>query len=68
MNQMKTQTKKWLMALLVRTVKTMAETALGFITVGAAISNIDWQHCISVTLVSGLVTILINFRDLPEVS
>lgn len=59
--------KDWFGAMGVRAVKTMAQTALGMITVGAAISEIEWIHVLSVVLVSGLLSVLTSLAgNLPE--
>lgn len=52
--------KRWLLDVVIRTVKTGAETAAGMVTVGALMSDIDWLRVLSVTGVSMIYTILIN--------
>ena len=62
------KTKKWLKAAGVRTVKTMAETALAIIgtnTIG--ITDVDWVGVLSACALSGVVTILTCVKGLPEV-
>ena len=56
--------KKWLKNLGIKVVKTMAETALSMFTIGMAVSEVEWLHVLSVTLVSGIWTILFNLKDL----
>ena len=58
---------KWIKATAVRTIKTMAETAGSFIIVGYAVSEIDWLHMLSVTAVSGIATVILALKGLPEV-
>ena len=54
-------------AALVRAIKTMAQTALGMISVGMAISEINWGYVVSVSAVAGLVSILTSIATgLPE--
>ena len=63
-----TKTKNWLKAAGVRTVKTMAETALALIgtnTIG--ITDVDWVGVVSACALSGVVTILTCVKGLPEV-
>jgi hypothetical protein len=63
-----TKTKNWLKAAGVRTVKTMAETALALIgtnTIG--ITDVDWVGVLSACALSGVVTILTCVKGLPEV-
>lgn len=59
---------KWVKAAGVRAVKTMAQTALGMITVGAAVNEIDWMYVGSVALVSGLASVLTSLAGIPEVN
>ena len=57
--------KEWLRDVAIRTVKTMAETALAVIgtnTVG--ITEIDWLGVLSACALSGVVTILFNIKSI----
>ena len=58
--------KRWILDVLVRTVKTGAETAAGMITVGALVSEINWLRVLSVTAVAMLYTILINIYKIAS--
>ena len=63
------KTKNWLKAAGIRTVKTMAETAIALIgtnTIG--ITEVDWLGVLSACALSGVVTILTCIKGLPEVS
>ena len=60
--------KKWLKAAGIRTVKTMAETAIALIgtnTIG--ITDVDWLAILSACALSGVVTLLTCVAGLPEV-
>ena len=58
---------QWLRAALIRALKTVAQTAIGMITVGAAVEDINWLHILSVSAVAGIVSILTSIvTDLPE--
>lgn len=60
-------TKKWIKAAAVRTVKTMAETAIALIgtnTIG--ITDVDWLGVLSACALSGVVTVLTCIKGLPE--
>lgn len=62
------KTKNWLKAAGVRTVKTMAETALALIgtnTIG--ITDVNWVGVLSACALSGVVTVLTCIKGLPEV-
>lgn len=52
--------KRWILDVIIRTVKTGAETAAGMITVGALVSEINWIRVLSVTGVAMIYTVLIN--------
>lgn len=59
--------KKWLKKIAVKVVKTMAETAIAVIGTNAAgITGVDWVGVGSAMLLSGVVTILFNLKQLPE--
>lgn len=61
------KTKKWFKAAAVRTVKTMAETAIALIgtnTIG--ITDVDWVGLLSACALSGVVTVLTCIKGLPE--
>lgn len=58
---------KWLKAAGVRAVKTVAETAVATIGTSAVISQVDWKLVVSASLLSGLLSLLISVKGLPEV-
>lgn len=60
-------TKEWLKAAVVRAVKTMAQVALGFFTVGIAINEIDWAYLLSVAAAAGVFSILTSIAGVKEV-
>ena len=59
--------KNWFKAAGIRAVKTVAETAIATIGTSAIISDVDWKIVISASLLSGLLSMLISVRGLPEV-
>lgn len=64
---MKTKVIKWIKAAGIRTVKTMAETALAIIgtnTIG--ITEVDWVGVASACALSGVITVLTCIKGLPE--
>ena len=64
---MKEKTLKWLKAAGVRTVKTMAETALAIIGTNAVgITEVNWVGVISACALSGVITVLTCIKGLPE--
>lgn len=64
---MKTKFLKWLKAAGVRAVKTVAETAVATIGTSAVISQVDWKLVISASLLSGLISLLVSVKGLPEI-
>lgn len=58
--------KKWLACALVRAIKTMAQTAVSLITVGNLVTEMDWIAIISISLTSGIASILTSIAGLPE--
>ena len=64
---MKTKTLKWLKAAGVRAIKTVAETAVATIGTSAVISAVDWKLVVSASLLSGLISLLISIKGLPEI-
>lgn len=59
---------KWAKAAGVRTVKTMAETAVAVIgtnTIG--ITDVNWVGVVSAAALAGVVTVLTCIKGLPEV-
>lgn len=59
---------KWAKAAGVRTVKTMAETAIAVIgtnTIG--ITDVDWVGVVSAAALAGVVTVLTCIKGLPEI-
>lgn len=64
---MKYDYKKWLRAAAIRAVKTFAQTAASFVTVGAIISEINWGVVFSTAAVASVYSILTSVAGLPEV-
>ena len=57
---------KWIKAAGIRAIKTMAQTSLSLISVGAVMSDIDWTMVISASLVAGIYSLLTSIAGLPE--
>ena len=64
---MKRDWKKWLIAALIRAVRTFAQTFVGFIAVGAALEEIQWLRALSVSGVACVLSLLTSLAGLPEV-
>ena len=57
---------KWLKAAGIRAIKTVAETAIATIGTSAVIAQVDWRLVASASLLSGLLSLLISIKGLPE--
>ena len=52
--------------IIIKTIKTMAQTAVGIIGAGYVLSDIDWTTVASASVLSGVVCLLMNLSDLKE--
>ena len=64
--KVKVTTLEWVKKAGIRAIKTIAQTAVGMITVGMAISEISWLHILSVSAVAGTLSLLTSIAGLPE--
>ena len=65
---MKIDWKKFLIAMLIRAVRTFAQTGVAMITVGAAFHEVDWIRVVSVSGVAFIASCLTSLATgLPEV-
>lgn len=66
---MKEHFSEWMKAALIRGVKTVAQTAVGMISVGLALplSEVNWLYVLSVSATAGILSILTSIAGLPEV-
>ena len=60
--------KKFLLAALIRAIRTFAQTFVGFIAVGAALEEVQWLRALSVSGAASVLSILTSIATgLPEV-
>lgn len=59
--------KSWWKAASTRAIKTFAQTFVGSITVGLAISDINWVTVASVAAVAAVFSLMTSVAGLPEV-
>ena len=59
--------KRWIKAAGVRTIKTVAQTAVATIGTAAVISMVDWRMVISASLLAGVLSLLTSVAGLPEI-
>ena len=63
---MKEKFIKWLKAAAVRALRTFGQTFASLMTVGAAISEIDWAYIASCSVVAAIYSIVTSIAGLPE--
>lgn len=61
-------TKKWLKAAAIRTVKTMAQTAVSLIPAAQMIQQVDWKVVAGTAALAGVASILTSVAGIPEIS
>lgn len=60
--------KNWLYAAGMRAIRTVAQTAISLVGVGAVMSDIDWVKVGSASLLAGILSMLTSVAGLPEVT
>ena len=58
--------KEWIIKAGIRAIKTFAQTLLGFVVCGLAISEIPWLYGLSVSAVAAIASLLTSIAGLPE--
>lgn len=57
---------KWAKKTAIKALKTAAQTAVSMITIGQAVTDINWQSVLSISLVAGLYSVLTSLASLPK--
>lgn len=60
-------TKEWLCAAGIRSLKTIAQTAVATIGTSAVMSSVDWKMVVSASILAGILSMLTSVAGLPEV-
>jgi hypothetical protein len=60
--------RKWMKAAGIRSVKTMAQTALAMLPVAVSITQVDWMVVAGTAALAGVASILTSMAGLPEVT
>lgn len=63
---MKRDWKAWFKAAGIRAIKTTAQAAVASIGTTTAMDAVDWKFVLSVSLLSGMVSMLTSLKGLPE--
>ena len=64
---MKNNFKEWLKAASIRSIKTVAQTAIATIGTSAVMGEVNWLMVGSASLLAGILSILTSIAGLPEV-
>ena len=59
--------KKWLKAAFVRSLKTIAQTAVATIGTSAVLGDVNWLMVASASALAGILSLLTSVAGLPEV-
>ena len=59
--------KKWWKAAFIRSLKTVAQTAVATIGVSATMSDVNWIMVGSASVLAGILSLLTSIAGLPEV-
>lgn len=59
---------KWLKAAGIRALKTVAQSAVATISTSAMIEDVNWRTVLSVSILSGILSICTSLAGLPEVN
>lgn len=65
---MKYDFKSWLKCAGIRAIKTVAQTAVSLVGVGAVMSDVDWTMVGSASLLAGILSLLTSVAGLPEMN
>lgn len=59
--------KEWIKAAGIRALRTFAQALVASIGCAVVISEVDWLYCLSASVLSAILSILMSIAGLPEV-
>lgn len=65
--EVKLESRTWFNAMIVRVLKTMAETAAAMLPVAVSITEVNWLAVLSTAATAGVLSFLTSLKGLPEV-
>lgn len=60
-------TKDWLYAASIRSIRTVAQTAVATIGSAVVMSGVDWKMVLSASVLAGILSLLTSVAGIPEV-
>ena len=60
-------TKDWLYAARIRSIRTVAQTAVATIGSAVVMSGVDWKMVLSASVLAGILSLLTSVAGIPEV-
>ena len=60
-------TQEWFYAAFIRSLKTIAQTAVATIGTSAVLGDVDWIMVASASILAGILSVLTSIAGLPEV-
>lgn len=60
-------TKKWFEAAMIRSIRTIAQTAIASIGTAFVLDDVNWLAVVSASILAGILSILTSLAGLPEV-
>lgn len=67
MEQITTNTKRWLYCAGIRAVKTMAQTFLAMVGTATVLEQVNWKYVLSAVAMAGVLSLITSLAGLPEV-
>lgn len=58
--------ENWIKNLGIKVIKTMAETSSALLGTAMFINDVEWLTVLSATILSGIMTILLNLKEIGE--